>query len=159
MGAAFVILVGALTVQVIGLQAGAVFDLSNTVVAVTEPRHPVWPSVAIAVLGVLVMVALVAGGRRGGRPALVGGFVVATAALVVWGFALMVDRDSGGEQTVGVLAGWAGWVEKGGLSPAVHVVLLLALASLWLGARRPADPARRQAATSGLSSSSSSSAA
>lgn len=155
MGAAFVILVGALTVQVIGLQAGAVFDLSNTVVAVTEPRHPVWPSVAIAVLGVLVMVALVAGGRRGGRPALVGGFVVATAALVVWGFALMVDRNSAGEQTVGVLAGWTGWVEKGGLSPAVHVVLLLALASLWLGAGRSAD----QAATSGLSSSSSSSAA
>lgn len=142
-GALYVVVVGLLSVQVIGLQAGAVFDLSNTVVGITEPQMPIWPLLAIVILSALVIIGLVVLAGATSRSAtvwLVAGFSLAAAAFVAWAFALMVGRDSGAEQTVGVLHGWVGWVEKGGLNSAVHLVIALAVASLWLRPRIPVRP-------------------
>lgn len=137
-GALYVVIVGLLSIQAIGVQAGAIFDLKNTVVGITEPRVPVWPLLAIAILSALVIVSLVAvrgAASRGARVSLVVGFALVAVAFVVWAFILTAGRDSGTEQTVGVLAGWTGWVEKGGLNSATHLVVILAVASIWLRQR------------------------
>jgi hypothetical protein len=137
-GALYVVIIGLLSVQVIGLQAGAVFDLGNTVVGITEPQVPIWPLLAIVVLSALVIVGLVVLHRAASRTAgvaLIAGFALAAAVVVVWAFILAAGRDSGGEQTVGVLGGWVGWVEKGGLNSATHLVIVLAVASFWLPSR------------------------
>lgn len=137
-GALYVVIIGLLSIQVIGLQAGAVFDLSNTVVGITEPQVPVWPLLGIVVLSALVIVGLVVfqgAVPRAAGVSLVAGFALSALVIVVWAFILTAGRDSGGEQTVGVLRGGAGWVEKGGLNSATHVVTALAMASLGLRSR------------------------
>jgi len=134
-GAVYVLVAGALSVQAIGQEAGAVFDLYNTVISITSPRIPLLPMLATAALSVLVMFFLTIGSlKRSGRSrqSLIAGFFLATALLVTWAFLLTAARDNGDDVTVGVLAGWKGWLEKGGNSSAVHVVALLSVGSLWL---------------------------
>lgn len=137
-GVAYVAIVGLLSVQIIGLEAGAVLDLSNTVVGITDPQVPIWPLLAIVVLSALVVLGLVVVrgvvSQRAGK-LLTAGLALGIAALVVWAFALTFGRGSGADQTVGVLHGWPGWVEKGGLNSATHLTLFLVIASLWLPAR------------------------
>lgn len=68
---------------------------------------------------------------RGTRRALVVGFAVATMALVAWSL-ILGPGNLDTEIPLGVREGVLGWVSKGGDNPAVHVVALLAIGSLWL---------------------------
>lgn len=134
LGVVFVLAVGALSVQAIGQEAGAMFDLYNTVIRITPPRIPLLPMLATAVLSVLVMLVLTLGSLElsmRSRQALVAGFFLAAALLITWALLLTAARNTGGDRTVGVLPGWKGWLEKGGRSSAVHVVTLLSVGSLW----------------------------
>lgn len=133
LGVIFVIAVGALSVQAIGQEAGAVFDLYNTVIRITPPRIPLLPMLATATLSVLVMLFLTLGSlkmSRRSRQALVAGFFLTAALLITWALLLTAARRTG-DITLGVLPGWKGWLEKGGRSSAVHVVTLLSVGSLW----------------------------
>lgn len=135
-GTLFVAFVGMLSVQVIGLQAGLVFGLDNVPVAVTEPHMPAVPMFAIAVLSTLVMYCLTRMFRRHARQsriALVAGFGISTIVLILIAFAIAPGADTPrGQLPLGVLKGWRGWVQEGGINPAVHVVLFLSIGSLWL---------------------------
>lgn len=134
LGLVFVLVNGTLEVQVIGQEAGAVLNFNNTMVTVASPRTPLLPLAAIAVLSFLVMLFLTLGTTnlpRQSRWSFVGGFFLATAALITWAF-FLTGGTEGPDTTLGILEGWQGWVEKGGRSSAVHVVALLSVASLRL---------------------------
>ncbi|MFV2010478.1 MULTISPECIES: hypothetical protein [unclassified Micromonospora] len=134
LGVLFVFVVGILSVQVAGLRAGAVFDLNNVVVAVTSPRVPFLQIFAIATLGGLVTYSFVLGVRKLVRPswlALVSGFAVSVVVLIFWSFVIAPSVSVGRDLPLGILEGWEGWIQEGGMNPAVHVVFLLALGSLW----------------------------
>lgn len=151
LGFVYVLTTGALSVQVIGQESGAVFDLNNVVVGVTPPRLPIFPFIAIAALGGLVMfcltVALSALPKRR-RLLIVAGFFITVAALIVWAFMLTAGRSAPAESVVGVLEGWQGWLEKGGSNSAVHLVALLSLGSLWLWPDRERAGAQEAATVS-----------
>lgn len=147
LGGVYVLVVGVLSFQAMGQRDGVVFDLSNAVVELTTPRQPIVPMLAVAAVSVLVMYALVAGARRRGRAdrlAMVVGFSVAVLALVVTALSAPVLRVIEPGVPVGEVVAWRGWIDKGGVSPAVHVLLLFALGSPWLfpGSRRARDAAQ-----------------
>lgn len=129
----YLVLSGALAIRIIGQKAGAVFDFNNVVVAVTSPRMPYLPLIALATLSVLVVFFLTFAVRGLGfaeRRTFVLGFFLVALFLIVWSFLLAVGRSADGDMPVGVAEGWKGWIEQGGASPAVHVVALLAVSSL-----------------------------
>ena len=133
----FVFAVGILSIQVVGLRGGATFDLNNTLVAITSAQVPYLPFIGIAALSTLVMFLLTVAVRKHAkrfRVAFVVGFSVATLLLVSLSFVLNPLYAPDGTLTIGrpLEPGWIGWLGKGGSSPAVHVVFLLALASIWL---------------------------
>lgn len=135
LGGLFVLLAGALGVQVIGQEAGAVYDVSNTVVGITAPRVPWLPLLALATLAALVLFFVTVAASRTGelaRRSLVAGFLLSTAALVLWGFLLDAAQLHDGDVPPGVRQGWMGWLAEGGTSSTVHVIALVALGSLWL---------------------------
>lgn len=146
-GVVFVVIVGVLSIQVIGRRAGMVFGLDNVPVGLTVPQVPFVPMLAIAAVSTLVMYSLtrlVRRNSRRSRVAFVAGFSVSTALLILLAFGIAPGVDTPrGELPLGVLAGWRGWIQEGGASPAVHVLLFLAIGSLWL------YPSRGQAASSG----------
>lgn len=139
LGISFVLITGALSVQVIGNEAGAAFDLSNTVVGIVAPRLPILPSLAIAALAALLIALLSFQLWRGGKSAqwFVISFSTSTLALICWAFYLTSGRIDGGGVPVGVLKGWKGWLEEGGRNPATHLVVLLSIMPLWLKIGRP----------------------
>lgn len=135
LGAVLVLAVGVLGVQAIGQESGAVLDLANEVVGVTEPQVPWGPALGTALLGALAALALTAGAARlpgaTGRD-LVAGFTLSTVVLVFWAFQLDADRVADAIDP-GVLRGWSGWLVEGGTSAAVHVVVLVCVVRPWLG--------------------------
>lgn len=144
LGGVYVLVVGVLSIQAKGQRVGAVFDLSNSVVEVTTARQPIVPMLAVAAVSALVMYALVFGARRRARSdrlALVGGFSVVVLALVVTALQAPVLRIIEPGIPLGESVAWRGWVDEGGVSPAVHVLLFLAIGSAWLfpGSRRAHD--------------------
>lgn len=130
-----VLATGALRIQLIGQEAGAVFDLNNTVVGITSPRTPLLPMLATAMLNALAVLVITRGSRRmhrRSRLALAAGFTFASVLLITSSFFVGFPGDADSSGPLGVVEGWQGWLEKGGSSPAVHVVALLSLGSLWL---------------------------
>ena len=125
LGVSYVLITGVLSIQVIGNETGAAFDLSNTVVGVVAPRLPVLPSLAIAALAVAMVWLVSFASRRASKSArwFVVSFSASTLVLVCWSFYLASGgRIYGGDTPAGVLTGWEGWVEEGGRNPATHVV-------------------------------------
>ncbi|MGP5397816.1 hypothetical protein [Arthrobacter rhombi] len=126
----YTLAVGLLTVQAIGARDGAAFDLTNTVVAITEPHLPYIQMIAIALMGLLVAYVLLFGTRKQqllDRLAMSGGFSVGTAVLVVYSFVgLEVSRANISVVEAG-LAGWKGWIYKAGSDSSVHFLLALIL--------------------------------
>ncbi|WP_326551689.1 hypothetical protein [Micromonospora sp. NBC_01813] len=143
-GALLVVVVGILSVQAVGLRSGAVLDLNNALVAITSPQVPYLQIFAIAVLSSAVVGSLVLGIRKLARPcgvALVAGFGVSAAALISWSFAITPDIRVARDLPLGILAGWEGWIQQGGINSAVHVALLLVLGASWQF-RRPRQGGR-----------------
>ena len=126
----YVSAVGLLAIRAIGARDGAVFDLTNTLVAITEPHVPYVEMVSIAIMGLLVIFILLVGTvklRLLDRLAFSGGFSVGAAALVLYSF-LGLDVSRANTSIVeGGLVGWRGWIYKAGSDSSVHLVLALAL--------------------------------
>lgn len=134
-GIVFVVVTGALSIQVIGNKAGVAFDLRNEVAGIVAPRLPILPSLAVAALSGMIIALYSFTLRRGDervRRAVVISFAAVVALLVIYSYFLTAGRIDGGDAPQGVLRGWRGWLEEGGGNPAVHVVALLSVMSLWL---------------------------
>ncbi|WP_422770229.1 hypothetical protein ACN28C_26425 [Plantactinospora sp. WMMC1484] len=135
LGIVYVLLVGILGIQIIGARAGAVFDLNNELVAVTSPSVPVLQMIASALLSGLVFYVVTIGLQKRTariRVSTVAGFVVAVTSLVIWSFVIAPDAvPLGGASTEGIAIGWEGWIQEGGVNPAVHVLIVLVLGAHW----------------------------
>ena len=145
LGIGYVSLAGILTVQVIGAESGAVFDLNNVVVGVRPPRGAYLPMLALAVLGVAVAFVVTLGtGRLPRRDRLVvaASFGLVLMCLVGWGVQGSWLHALDGQAVLGVTEGWRGWLQEGARSSGTHVVLLAVLGWLWY-LRRPRGGAAR----------------
>lgn len=135
LGFVFIVMAGLLSIQTRGLKAGALFNLNNEMVAVVGPTEPVLPLVGLAAMSGLVMYALTILMRNRdklSRISLTASFSGATILLVTAAFILSSVRGLDPELPLGVPMGPAGWLEFGGVNPAVHAVLVFAIGSLWL---------------------------
>lgn len=145
LGVVFVFAVGILSIQAAGLRLGAILDLNNMAVAVTSPRVAFLQIIGIAALSTLVMFLLAVAVRKRAkrfRVAFVAGFSVATVLLVSLSFVLAPFRGPQDGLSIGFEPGWVGWLVEGGSSPAVHVVFLLAVGSVWLYSSSRPRPAQ-----------------
>lgn len=126
----YILAVGLLTVQAIGVRDGAVFDLTNAVVAIAEPHVPYLQMISIMLLGLLVAYVLLVGTRNRElleRMALSGGFSVGTASLLVYSFAGLGVPRSNMSVMESELVGWKGWIYKAGSDSSAHLLLALIL--------------------------------
>lgn len=126
----YTLAVGLLTVTAIGARDGAVFDLNNAVVAITEPHVPYLQMVAVLLLGLLVTYVLLVGTRKQSLPdrmALAGGFSFGTAALILYSFAGLGGSQASTSIVEAEMAGWKGWIYKAGSDSSVHLLLTLIL--------------------------------
>lgn len=131
----FILGVGILTIQIIALKGGGVLGLDNQLIAVTKPSPALLQLLGIASLSTLVLLALtfgVAGREPVSRTQFRSGFVV-TSIVLITAATIMVSVDYvPNTLQLGFSVGPRGWLEEGGISPAVHIVFLVALAVLWL---------------------------
>ena len=131
----FVCGIGILTIQRTGLLGGAVYDLSNQLVWVTAAGPALLPLLAVAALSALVVFVLVAAVRnrpRRSQSLFRVSFAVATAALIGVSLWSLVAGYAENGPTRGFSLGVLGWIEEGGTSSVVHVVLLFMLTVLWV---------------------------
>lgn len=137
--------VGLLTIRAIGARDGAVFDLTNALVAITEPHVPYVEMISIAIMGLLVTFVLLVGTvklRLRDRLAFSGGFSVGTAALVLYSFVGLDVSRANTSIVEGGLVGWRGWIYKAGSDSSVHLVLALALGWMLLHVLQAARTSR-----------------
>lgn len=128
-----VLLVGISSIQASGSRSGAVYDLSNIVVAVTEPRLPILSSVSIVALSALCVAVIVTrvsrfsvGVRRGVR---IGYSVLGLIAVVMAYIMMDVPPE-------GFLEGWRGWLAEGGSMPVFQLCVVTAAVSFFVGMGR-----------------------
>lgn len=127
--------VGILTIQRIGLKGGAVFDLHGELVAVTEPGPGLLQLLAIAVGSALVAFGLTVGvGSRSRLARLLvrGSFAATTTLLIATSLSLLAGDYTQKSLTTGITPGWNGWIEEGGSTSVVHLVLLVVVAVMWM---------------------------
>jgi len=139
-GAVFVLVAGILTIQALGLAAGGQYDLSSSVISFIPRRVPYLLMCALAVLSAVVIFALTVAMRNRSkivRMAFTGGFTVATLTLIVLSFVFAATGRTPETPMIGVAPGWQGWLNHGGSSSAVHLVVLLAVGSLWMRSSSP----------------------
>jgi hypothetical protein len=130
----FVTVSGLLSIQISGVRAGAVYDLSNKVVAVAPPRLPILQMAAAAALYGLTMYGLLLGVRklhRSSRLAFLAAYAVGSVLLIAAGIVLVVGAGPAESTLItGLAEGWQGWLARGGMDPAVHAITLLAVGVL-----------------------------
>lgn len=121
------VIIGFLEIRSIGAQDGAVFDIENVVVGITDPVTPVRQMLALGLCGVLMLLFIswdIRGKVRGGA-------CIGTAALLL---CLIVLFAYVGFSTDYVelfrqppLQGLEGWLVKAASHPIIHTVALFAL--------------------------------
>lgn len=123
----YVSLVGMLSIQIAGLAGGAVFDLSNTLVAVTERNAGLPQLLGIAVASGAVLWILMRRGTTGSdvQRLLRLGFGTGTLVQIAVGVALLVGRFSVLDLNQGPAKWLEGWITSGASNSAVHVVLIV----------------------------------
>lgn len=143
--------VGMFRLRAIGLRAGAEFDLQNTLVGIVQP--PVIPYLqylavaALATLAVFLFIVWPARFRPLNRWLLKLTFLITLAVLVWFGIDLEHQFGPGIPPDLELPSGLEGWVLFGGPSSALHVVLLIGLASL-IPVRRKRSPERARSDSS-----------
>lgn len=135
----FVTVNGFLSIQVSGIRAGAIYDLSNKVVAVAPPRLPILQLAAAAALYGLTMYVLLLAVRTldgSSRLAYLAAYAVGSVLLIAAGMMLVVGAGPAESTLItGVAEGWRGWLARGGMDPAVHAVTVLAVGAVLVTAR------------------------
>lgn len=129
------LLVGVGSIQASGSKSGAVYDLNNTVVAVTEPRLPILSSLSIvasSALCVAVIVILASRYSPGARACVRLGYSVLGVIAIVMAYSMMDVPPEG------FLEGWRGWVVEGGSLPVFQLCVVAAVVSLLMGVGRRA---------------------
>ena len=123
----YVSLVGALSIQISGLAGGAVFDLSNTLTAVTEPNAGLLQVLGIAVASGAVLWILMRRGTTGTdvQRLLRLGFGTGTLVQIAVGVALLVGRFFVLDLNQGPAKWLEGWITSGASNSAVHVVFIV----------------------------------
>jgi cytochrome bd-type quinol oxidase subunit 2 len=124
-----VCLIGILTIQIAGVRGGAVFDIDNQLVAITEP-NPGFPQLlAIAAVGAVSIAVLAFAVRdrsKHTRFAFRSGFVAATLIQVAVS-AVLTAQGSTFPNLNEIQPRWVeGWVMDGGMNSAVHLILIVA---------------------------------
>ncbi|KAB1637624.1 hypothetical protein [Pseudoclavibacter terrae] len=130
----YVLLVGYLTLQVIGLAAGAVLGLDNQLTAVTTPGPGLLQLGGIAAASAGVLLGLTWATRRAdpaNRFSLRLGFAVATTAQVVAAFAVLSQRFEVLNLDTGPAPWVEGWLTRGGTASVVHLMLIVAVGLLF----------------------------
>ncbi|TDW30530.1 hypothetical protein [Cryobacterium psychrophilum] len=124
----YVLLTGFLSIQIVGLAGGAVFDLGNQLVAVTEPNAGLLQVLTIAVASGAVLWVLTVAIRRqrsAARFVFRVGFGLGTVAQVVASVTLLVQGFTVMNLNRGPAPWLEGWITEGGSNSAVHVVLIV----------------------------------
>ncbi|CAH0201274.1 hypothetical protein [Plantibacter cousiniae (nom. nud.)] len=123
----YVSLVGVLSIQISGVAGGAVFDLSNTLTAVTEPNAGLLQVLGIAVASGAVLWILMRRGTTGSdvQRFLRLGFGTGTLVQIAISVALLVGRFSVLDLNQGPAKWLEGWITSGASNSAVHVVLIV----------------------------------
>lgn len=121
---AYGLLGGYLLLQSEAQRGGAIVDLNNQLVAITEPNYPVLSYLAIGVAGFALLYCLDWSSSSGtgieiGR--LLGG-MVASIAIVLTSWMLDSERLT---STQGFAPGWQGWVQFGGKNPALYLIFVI----------------------------------
>lgn len=132
-GAAFVLVVGVLEIHATGARAGAVYDLRNVVVGITQPAVPWLQLAAIALLSASIVLLGVLTLRKGSQrltAVCIASFVLVCLVLIGWAMVALSQEVDASRVSSGVAEGVRGWVEKGGQHAAVHVVVLVAVGLL-----------------------------
>ncbi len=155
-----VCLIGFLTIQKRGIQGGAVFGIDNQLVAVTEPRPAIMQVISIAIVAGACMAMLSIALRKRSKSLRISvriAFVATSIAAAT--FSLILTA-----QQIRVLSlnepqpAWAtGWILEGGLNPAIHLSVLIALYLLFVGEhkapRKATSPSKTDAVTAATESS------
>lgn len=125
-----VCLIGFLTIQARGIQGGAVLGIDNQLVGVTEPRPAIMQMISIAIVAAACVAILSIALRNRSKSIRMSvriAFVATSIAAAT--FSLILTA-----QQIRVLSlhepqpSWAtGWILEGGLNPAIHLSLLIAL--------------------------------
>jgi hypothetical protein len=139
-GVVFVFVAGLVTIQARGIAAGAQYDLNNSLALIITPRVPYLMMSALALLSTAVIFALAVAMRKRStisRLTFTGSFSVATLLLIIASFAFAATGRTPETPMIGIAPGWQGWLNHGGSSSAVHLVLLLAVGLLWMHSRGP----------------------
>lgn len=123
----YVNLVGVLSIQIAGLAGGAIFDLSNRLMAVTEPNAGLLQVSGIAAASGAMLWILTRRGTRGSdAPRMLRlGFGTGTLVQIAIGVALLVTRFSVLDLNRGPASWLEGWIAAGASNSAVHVVLIV----------------------------------
>lgn len=124
LAAIHVAVIGISYVQGSGNESGAVYDLNNVVVAVTEPRLAILSTLSIVALSGLCIAMVVAFSRRlraGVRNSLRLGYAVAGLAGVVAAYFWTVVPQEG------FVAGPRGWVIEGGTMAVYQLCIVISI--------------------------------
>ncbi|MGO2052351.1 hypothetical protein CQ010_04835 [Arthrobacter sp. MYb211] len=125
----YVLTLGVLTAQAIGLRGGAVLNLNNELVGVQDPSVPYLQIVAVMGVGLLAAYAVWYAPRRlptSNQLALTIGFFSTSVALVVYSYAFIERGNPMQSIATGELEGWEGWLLKASNESSLHLVLALA---------------------------------
>lgn len=132
LGFVFLTASGFLSVQISGLMHGAIYDLRNVVVAVTDPGLPIAHILALGALSGLAVLVILVSRRsleRSARAWFLTGFSLTVLGCSVTGMSLYASRDTSAQLSGVIPEGIPGWVERGAMESSVHVVLIIALAA------------------------------
>lgn len=137
-GVVFVVVTGILSIQTSGRTMGALYNLNNEIVYVMNPGIASLQYVVFAGLFGLTLVVLTTGvlsDWKGHAAARLAGFSAALIALIPVAFVLAQARISSHQQFGMWPEGWRGWIDSGGTSAAMILMLMVALVLLVLRVR------------------------
>lgn len=131
---------GMLSIQAIGLRDGAVFSMSNRLIAVQSPALPVFQYLGIVSCSILALVCIEAVPsmtRFLVRPASRIGCLIMMASLITWSLVLSHGAFVAAAERRPPHEWIEGWVQYGGVESSVHLVLVVLLLGLIMSLFRP----------------------
>jgi hypothetical protein len=147
-----VLLIGFLTIQIVGLRGGAVFGIDNQLIAVTEPNPGFLQMLAIAAVGsasIALLGPAVRNRPKGTRFVFRSGFIAATLIQIAVSAAITAQGSTVPNLNYPKPRWGEGWVIEGGMNSAVHLILIVA-GYLLLSSRSVSEKAQTRRSGAGL---------
>lgn len=133
-----VCLIGFLTIQVHGIQGGAVLGVDNQLVGVTEPRPAIVQIMSVAIVAAASVATLSIALRNRSKSVRISmriAFAVTSIAAVTFSLILTAGQVRVSSLNEPQLPWAKGWILEGGLNPAIHLVILIVLYLLFAKGR------------------------